>query len=148
MEISAALNGVSRLLLDTAPLIYLLEANPLFGERAVRLFRRCAERNIVFVTTPVTLAECLVQPLIRADRELAAPYEAAVLYEERTEFRSIDRETARAAARLRAQIGLHLTDALQVAVALESQCDALLTNDSALSRVTDIRVLQISEIEI
>ena len=147
MDIATALNGVSRLLLDTAPIIYLLEGNAEFGGHVYRLFRQCKERGIVFVTTPVTLAECLVHPLARGDHELVKRYENAVLREQHTEFWPIDAESGREAARLRAQLGLQLADALQVAVALRTGCDALLTNDSALSRVTGVRILQISEID-
>lgn len=148
MEIAAALAGVSRILLDTAPVIYLLEGSPLFGERARRLFRLCALRGIVYVTTPITLAECLVRLLLQGARETAILYEETLLSGEQIDFCPIDSETVREAARIRAEFGLQLADAFQVAVALKSGCDALLTNDSALSRVTGLRILQISEIEI
>jgi predicted nucleic acid-binding protein len=41
-----------------------------------------------------------------------------------------------------------LTDALQIAVALEAGCEAFLTNDRTLKRVTELRVLVLDELEL
>src|SRR5207247_4062211 len=48
-------------------------------------------------------------------------------------------EIGERAAELRAQYNVTLTDALQIATAIVSGCDALLTNDLDLKRVQDIR---------
>ena len=61
---------------------------------------------------------------------------------------SIDRETAILAARLRARYNLTLTDAFQVAAALETNCDALLTNDMIFKRVIELKILVLSEIDV
>lgn len=45
------------------------------------------------------------------------------------------------AAQLRARYNLTLTDALQVAVALETGCDALLTNDLTLKKVSELGII-------
>lgn len=42
---------------------------------------------------------------------------------------------------------MQLPDALQVAVALERGCEAFLTNDRRLARVTELRVLVLDELE-
>ncbi|MBD2354935.1 hypothetical protein H6G41_09915 [Tolypothrix sp. FACHB-123] len=44
--------------------------------------------------------------------------------------------------------GLKLLDALQVATALVAGCDAFLTNDVALQRVTELRILVLAALEI
>jgi predicted nucleic acid-binding protein len=41
-----------------------------------------------------------------------------------------------------------LTDAFQVAVAIASGCDAFLTNDIALKRVTELGVIVLDEMEL
>jgi predicted nucleic acid-binding protein len=41
-----------------------------------------------------------------------------------------------------------IDDALQVATALNSSCEAFLTNDSNLKRVTQLRVLVLDELEL
>ncbi|MEW5872070.1 MAG: PIN domain-containing protein [Chloroflexota bacterium] len=49
------------------------------------------------------------------------------------------------AAELRARYNLTLSDAFQVAVAIQSGCDAFLTNDIELKRVTEVPVFVVSE---
>jgi len=48
---------------------------------------------------------------------------------------------------LRAQYSLTLLDALQIAAALSAGCEALLTNDVRLQRVTELRVIVLAELE-
>ena len=64
-----------------------------------------------------------------------------------TMFASIDHQSGRRAGELRAKYNLSLPDALQVAVALQTGCDALLTNDSGWRRVTEARVLVVDDLE-
>jgi predicted nucleic acid-binding protein len=52
------------------------------------------------------------------------------------------------AALIRVRYGLKLPDALQVATALVAGCDAFLTNDVVLQRVTELRILVLSALEI
>jgi predicted nucleic acid-binding protein len=51
------------------------------------------------------------------------------------------------AAELRARLNLSLTDALQAASAIAAGCDAFLTNDHPLARVTGLRVLVLDDLE-
>jgi predicted nucleic acid-binding protein len=48
---------------------------------------------------------------------------------------AVTTHTAESAARLRANYNLRTPDALHVATALESSCDAFLTNDLGLKRI-------------
>ncbi len=59
MKISDALNGVSRLFLDTAPVIYFVERNPQFVDLIDPMFERL-DNDITAVTSGITLSECLV----------------------------------------------------------------------------------------
>jgi len=60
----------------------------------------------------------------------------------------IDDSIAKQAAKLRVRYNLSLADALQVAAALAAGCDAFFTNDIALKRVSEIKILVIDEIVI
>ena len=64
-----------------------------------------------------------------------------------TRFVILNEQIARDAALLRARYNLSLTDAFQVAVALASGCDAFLTNDTALKRVTELSMIVLDELE-
>jgi len=63
-------------------------------------------------------------------------------------FVSIQRDTARIAANIRSRHNLTLTDAFQVAAALQGGCDTLLTNDKDLSRVTDLKIVLVEELSL
>ena len=55
---------------------------------------------------------------------------------------------ADAAAELRARYNLRMPDALHVAAALSTSCDALLTNDARLKRVQELPILVLDELEL
>jgi len=55
--------------------------------------------------------------------------------------KAFDGNTGQEAAKFRAQYNLTLSDALQLAVALQSNCDALLTNDIVFKRVNELRII-------
>jgi predicted nucleic acid-binding protein len=78
--------------------------------------------------------------------DLVADYTDLITNADNTEFINIDRRVGERAAQLRAQYHLTLPHALQVASALTYRCDAFLTNDIELRRITDIRVLVLGEI--
>jgi predicted nucleic acid-binding protein len=62
MGIDEALVGVSRLFLDTAPVIYFVERNPEFVSQVDPIFEKL-ESEITAVMSAVTVAECLVGAL-------------------------------------------------------------------------------------
>jgi predicted nucleic acid-binding protein len=55
---------------------------------------------------------------------------------------------AERAAEIRAHYNLKLADSFQVAAAIVAGCDAFLTNDSALKRVSGITILVLGELEV
>lgn len=59
----------------------------------------------------------------------------------------IDDQIANQAAELRARYGLALPDSFQIAIAILSGCDAFLTNDLALKRVTEISAIVLDEMD-
>lgn len=64
------------------------------------------------------------------------------------DFVEITSAIARQAAEVRARYNLQLPDAFQIATALATGCDTFLTNDAQLKRVSDLRVVVISELEV
>jgi len=63
-------------------------------------------------------------------------------------FKPIDLDIAQQAAELRSRYNLALLDAYQVAIAIEASCEAFLTNDIALKRINELRVLVVNELEL
>jgi predicted nucleic acid-binding protein len=145
MKIAAALIGVKRLFLDTAPVVYFIERNPEFITRVEPIFARL-DLDIIGVVSAVTLAECLVFPIKRGLTDLEQAFEE-VVKNSRVEFIPTDLEIAKLTAVIRAKYNFHLPDSIQIATAIGSNCDAFLTNDMALEKVTEIRAIVVSKLE-
>jgi predicted nucleic acid-binding protein len=144
VNVEDSLKGVTRLYLDTAPVIYYIEKNPEYYDRAAQFFRRIDDESVIPVSSPVTLAECLVHPLQKGDFVLADDFTEVLV--DGSVFVELDAVIARQAAELRSRYGLALDDSFQVAAAIEEGCDAVLTNDQDLKRVTEVRILVLSEL--
>ncbi len=147
MNVADALDGVERLFLDTAPVIYFLERNPKYFSRMESFFRIRRQKGILLVTSPVTLAECLVHPLKQGLTELAQTYRQVIVDDAGAEYHHICPHSAERAARLRATVSISLMDALQVGVALSAGCQAFFTNDRHLSRISDLPVILLEDLE-
>ena len=126
------------LLLDTAPIIYVLERNPRFGPRFAPLFEAHATGRLRFAVTTITIAEILTGPLQAADEALARRYRAIL---DSWQTVALDVGIAESAARLRATLNLKLADAVQAASALAINAAALVTHDRDFSRLRSLRVI-------
>ncbi len=147
MKVYDALTGVRRLFLDTAPIIYHVEGVASYQPLTDVIFRSIQEGTIQAVTSAITLAECLVLPYRQRDLALIQQFRNVITRGVNTLYFGVD-AVAESAAEIRARYRLTLTDAFQVAVALAAGSDAFLTNDAALKRVSELRVLVLDELEV
>lgn len=137
LDTNALANG-ALVLVDTAPIIYILEGNAHFARRFAPLFDRHAAGELQFAVTTATIAEVLVGPLRAGEEGLARRYRAAL---EAWQVVELSADIAESAARLRAAHSLKLPDAVQVASALAIGADALVTHDRDLAPVRGLRIL-------
>lgn len=126
------------LLMDTAPIIYVLEGHPKFGPRFRPIFEAHATGHLRFAVTTITIAEVLTGPLKAGDDALARRYRAIL---ESWQPIALDIDIAEVAARLRASLRLKLADAVQAASALAINAAALVTHDRDFSRVRSLRII-------
>ena len=126
------------LLIDLAPIIYVLEDHPKFASRFGPLFEAHAAGRLRFAVTTVTIAEVLTGPMKASDEALAQRYRAI---SNRGGRIALDVDIAESAARLRASLRLGLADAVQAASALAINAAALVTHDRDFSRVRSLRVM-------
>jgi predicted nucleic acid-binding protein len=148
MKLDDALKGVSRLAFDTAPIIYFVEANPTYDKLVSNIFKRVAAGQLEGWTSVISLCEVLVQPLVSGREDLRQAYRELLLNSSNFHTRPIDAAVAERAARMRANYGVRLPDAFQIALAVETGCEALLCNDHSMRRVTELRVLVLDDLEI
>ena len=139
------LENCRSLFLDTAPLIYYVENNPRNCTLVEPIFDNIDNGMLTVVTSPITLAECLVFPYRTQSAGLEKAFYELITQGENTLFVPTNDVIAQQAAKLRGQYNLSLTDALQVATAIVTQCDGFLTNDIDLKRVQEINVIVIDD---
>lgn len=125
-------------LLDSGPIIDLLEDHPKLARRFQPLFEEHANGRLRFAVTTITIAEVLAGPLGAGDESLARRYRSLL---ESWQVVALDAEIAESAARIRASLRLKLADAVQVASALAVNADAIVTHDRDFSKVRSPRVI-------
>ena len=120
------------LLLDSAPIIYVLEAHPKFGPRFEPIFAAHAAGRLRFAVTTITIVEVLTGPLRAANEALARRYRAVL---ESWQPIELNVDITESAARLRASLRLGLADAVQAASALAINA-ARSSRTTAISRAS------------
>jgi predicted nucleic acid-binding protein len=148
LKVNAALQGVARLFLDTAPVIYYVERNPAYTALVDDIFDRIDAGTLSGVTSPITLAECLVMPIRQGLAQVQQDFSDVIVSGANVVFVVLDEAIARQAADLRARYQLALADAFQIAAALAAGSGAFLTNDHHLKRVRELPVLVLGELEL
>ncbi|NEN94810.1 MAG: PIN domain-containing protein [Moorea sp. SIO3I7] len=140
-----ALEGVKTIFLDTSPVIYYLENHAVFADVVQGVINKLDGGELQGVISPVTLAECLVNPLKNRDQKLQQDYVDFLLRHKSIRMVQIETKIGILAAQLRAKYSLKLPDGFQVATAIRSGCEALLTNDDQFRRVFDLQVLVVKD---
>ncbi len=135
---AAALDEGALILVDSAPIIYTLEARARFAARFAPLFQRHADGEIALAVTTVTIAEVLTGPLRAGEEALARRYRAVL---EAWQVVGLTCDVAESAARIRGKYNLKLPDAIQVASALSINAAALVTHDRDFTKVRGLRIM-------
>jgi predicted nucleic acid-binding protein len=147
-RIADALKPVSQLFIDTTPLIYLVERHPAYLPKTRAIFARIDRGDLIGFSSVVTLTEVLTLPFKAGDRQVEQMYRSRLLYSRNFTLLPVSIAIAEKAAQLRAKYNLRTPDALQIAAALDAQCQGFLTNDKGLVRVTELTVLLIDQLEL
>jgi predicted nucleic acid-binding protein len=140
MTLAARVPDGGTVLIDTNPIVYILEGNPL-GEPFRSIFEAVDSGRIRALVTPITVAEVVSGPLKAKREALAERYRRTITQNPGWSIRDLDAGIAVLAARLRLRHALKLPDAFQLAVALEEGCFALVTHDRDFGTVSDLLVL-------
>jgi predicted nucleic acid-binding protein len=128
------------LLIDSAPIIYVLEEHAELAPVFRPVFEAHENGLVRLAVTTVTLAEVLTGPLRNGDEVLAERYRSTL---KSWYVVDLDSEIAESAARLRASLKLKLADSVQAASALAIGADALVTHDRDFSPLRNLRILTV-----
>ncbi|OZH55375.1 twitching motility protein PilT [Hydrocoleum sp. CS-953] len=146
MKIETILEQLNRIFLDSAPIIYYVESNPNYFLIIDEVFNYIESHSIAVITSPITLAECLILPTRQKNLSGQQQFINILTSQDTINFVDINSEIALIAADIRVRYNLKLPDALQIATAIHSNCDAFLTNDLQLKKVSELSILVISEL--
>lgn len=136
----------SKIFIDTAPFIYMLEDNAQYSLRVRNVVSRYFAANVPLITSPLTFAEYCVVPYRQNALQKIMDFEAFISDAHIT-ISSLTTEVAKCAAQIRAKYsGIKAMDALQLASAINSCCDVFLTNDKQLRQVEEISVLLVDDL--
>ncbi|MBC6453877.1 MAG: PIN domain-containing protein [Hormoscilla sp. SP5CHS1] len=128
--------------------MYAVEGYPDLSEELTELFDSFDGGTLVAITSELTLAEVLVQPLMENNLEVEAAYREAVQSSAVLEVVPISRDILVEAARLRSQqTKLKLPDAIHGSTAGLTGCETFLINDRQLKSLAGIEVVILSEVE-
>ena len=131
--------------LDTMVFIYHFEENKIYSPLTFSIFESLEKGNFNGVTSILTLLEILVKPKRENNSILTERYK--ILFETfpNLQMKTLDENIADIASSLRVNYNINTPDAIQVATSLEVQADVFITNDASLKKITEIKVLLLSD---
>ncbi|TCK30697.1 putative nucleic acid-binding protein [Ancylobacter aquaticus] len=122
-----------RLYWDTNTFIRMVETGDIVGQQLGRLLTRALDGRASIVTSELTLAELLVEPLRRQDDELLDAYRDLFTAASRIDIAVVDRPVPLATAQIRADHApTKLPDAIHVATAELAACTHFVSADRRL----------------
>jgi predicted nucleic acid-binding protein len=117
-----------RLYLDSPPIIYLVEQ---VQEYASSVRERLSAPGLILIASELSRLECRVKPLRHRDVALLRDFDD-YFADSIAELILLTRDVLDRATEIRANFGFKTPDAIHLAAATISQCDAFLTNDHRL----------------
>lgn len=136
----------SKIFLDTAPFIYLLDNDENFGDKTNRILSSFVRQNNKLVSSVITCTEYLVVPY-RANNRPSINAFWEVIKDCPIDLYPITQPIAEKAAEIRAAYKFRTMDSLQLAVACMEGCDLFLTNDKQLQKFQEIPCITVEEWE-
>lgn len=131
--------------LDTMVFIYHFEENKIYSPLTFSIFESLEKGNFNAITSILTLLEILVKPKRESNLILTERYKILLETFPNLQVKALDENIADVASSLKANYNINTPDAIQVATSLEAQADVFITNDTSLKKITEIKVLLLSE---
>ena len=146
MTLPEELARISSIFIDTAPIIYYIEAHPDFGPVAKEVVAAFQSGNLTAYSSVMTLTEVLPKPIESGDEKLARKFADFLKHGKHFTMIAISERIAEAAGKLRGRYPvLKTVDAVQIAAALEIGSEAFLTNDVKLKQIRELKVMVLKD---
>ncbi len=142
MTLAEELFQVDSLFLDTAPVIYYIEAHPQFGSLAKQIVEAFQSGSCRAFSSVITLTEVLPKPVEAHEEELVRSFINFLTRGKNLTLMEISTHIAEAAGRLRGRYpALRALDALQIAVSIDVGATRFVTNDLRLKQVQEMKCI-------
>ncbi len=146
MTLSDELAQINTIFIDTAPVIYFIEAHPQFGPLVKEIVTAFQGGNLNAYSSVITLTEVLPKPIEEGNERLARKFADFLKHGINLSVIEISEGIAEAAGKLRGRYPfLRALDAIQISAAIDVGADAFLTNDDKLKRIKEIKVLVLKD---
>lgn len=146
MTITDELAQLNAIFIDTAPVIYYIEAHPLLGPLVKQVVNAFQSGRISAFSSVITLTEVLPKPIESGNEKLARKFVQFLKYGSNFSLIEISATIAERAGRLRGKYsGIRTMDAIQISVAMDLGADAFLTNEKRLKETKEVKALVLKD---
>ena len=135
------LSGYRKLGIDSMCFIYHFEGNRAYGEIVKYLFLQLQKNKMSGVTSVLTLAEILAFEKLQDDRILFEETKSRLRSTPNLSVIPVNEGISELSSILKYKYSIALPDAIQLATAVVSGQDALITNDRGLQKIKEIKVV-------
>jgi len=143
------LSEVSRsnsIFLDTAPIIYYIEAHQDYGPLIKELVDSFQSGELTAFTSVITITEVLPKPVSQNQKQLIYKFVKFLRRGQYLNLLEISPDIAEAAGYLRGKYdSLKTMDAIQLSAAINAGADAFITNDIKLKQVKELKVIVLED---
>ncbi len=146
MSLSDELTQYDTVFIDTAPIIYYIEAHSQFGPLVKEVVNTFQSGKLRAFSSVITLTEVLPKPVEAGDERLAKRFTDFLKYGRNFNLLEISANIAERAGSLRGKyLDLKTIDAIQISTAIEVGVDAFITNDKKLKQIKEIEILVLKD---
>ncbi len=135
----------SQVFVDTAPIIYFIEENSVYGTIVGNIFKKVTEGSIEVFTSVISVIEVLTKPYKMGKIGLVKAYKGFFYQSKGFSVVNINPNIAELTSKIRAKYGFRTPDAIQLAVYEYIKSDLFITNDAQLKKYDENRVVVLSE---
>ena len=146
MTLSDELDQIHTVFIDTAPIIYYIEAHPQFGPLAKEIVSSFQSGKLIAFSSVITLVEVLPKPVEASNEKLVKKFSDFLKSGRNISLLDISSDIAELAGKLRGRYtSLRALDAIQIAVSINVKADAFITNDVKLKQIEESKVIVLKD---
>lgn len=146
MTLSDELDQIHTVFIDTAPIIYYIEAHPQFGPLAKEIVSLFQSGKLIAFSSVITLVEVLPKPVEAGNEKLVKKFSDFLKSGRNISLLDISSDIAELAGKLRGRYtSLRALDAIQIAVSINVKADAFITNDVKLKQIEESKVIVLKD---